>query len=276
MSEPDVPPLLGRAFRRETTDDPSMEQMVRILDFQDTAPSIRRLRQWSFAQAGVTPGERAVDIGSGTGTITRALATLVGPAGRVTGVDPNPMMRAVAASRTDAPNVTYVDGAADTVPLEDAGTDLVWCERVLQHVADAAGALREVARVLRPGGRALVLDSDHASRVNSDIDPEVEHAITLAFMGQMANPMAARHVPRQAIAAGLTVEPDVGSAALLFPQDLLLEAPLLRMAADQAVRDGTISAEQADAAVEAQHEAARRGWAFSAVTVFAFVLRKPE
>ena len=52
---------------------------MRILDFQDTAPSIRRLRQWSFAQAGAGPGERAVDIGSGTGTVTRALATLVGP-----------------------------------------------------------------------------------------------------------------------------------------------------------------------------------------------------
>jgi hypothetical protein len=76
--------------------------------------------------------------------------------------------------------------------------------------------------------------------------------------------------------AGFVVEPDVGSAALVFPPDLLLEAPLLRMNADQAVRDGRITADQADAAVASLQAAARAGWAFAAVTVFGFVLRRPE
>ena len=128
--------------------------------------------------------------------------------------------------------------------------------------------------MLRPGGRALLLDSDHESRVESDIEPAVARAIQQAFMSQMANPAAARHLPRQAMAAGLHVDPDIGSSALVFPQHLLVDSHLHRLAAEQAVADGTISHEQAEEALASLSAAAREGWAFSAVTVFAFVCRK--
>jgi SAM-dependent methyltransferase len=271
----DDPALLGRAFRKGTVDDPSVQQMVRILDVQDQAPSIRRLREWAVAMADIRPGENVADIGSGTGTVCRDLAGLVGATGRVTGVEPNPTMRAVAEERTVREAVTYVDGSTEALPFDDAALDLIWCERVLQHVDDPQAALHEFARVLRRGGRAVVLDSDHATWVHSDIDPEVEEAIGRSFRGQVANPSSARNIPRQAMTAGFMMEPDVGSAALVFPPRLLLEAPLMRMNADQTVRDGRITAEQADAAVASQHAAARAGWAFSAVTVFGFLLRKP-
>jgi hypothetical protein len=98
--------------------------------------------------------------------------------------------------------------------------------------------------------------------------------MTTAFMGQLANPMAARHVPRQAMEAGLSVDPDIGSTALVSPQELLLDMPVSRLSAEQAVADGLITEEQAAAALAAQAEAARHGWAFWAVTVFGFVCRK--
>ena len=87
--------------------------------------------------------------------------------------------------------VEFREGLATEIPLEDASVDLVWCERVLQHVPDAAAAVMEIARVLRPGGRALLLDSDHESRVESDMDPVVARELLLAFLGQMANSTAA-------------------------------------------------------------------------------------
>ena len=78
------------------------------------------------------------------------------------------------------------------------------------------------------------------------------------------------------MAAGFTVDPDIGSAALLFTQELLLEAPRLRHAGEAAVADGTLEADEVATAIGAQQEAARQGWAFSAVTVFAFVLASQE
>ncbi len=277
MADPsEDPPLLGRAFQRGTIDDPAVAMMVRILDFQDGAPSIRRLRDWTLARGAVRRGEKVADIGSGTGTMCRELAALVGSEGSVTGVEPNPVLRALAEERSDGAEVTFVDGDAAALPFPDAALDVVWCERVLQHLDDAPAALREMARVLRPGGRALVLDADHGSNVESDLPPHVETALQQAFMARVPNPYAARHLPRQAMAAGFVVDPDIGSSALLFPQEILGEAVRLRQAGAAAVADGTLSVDEVVTALSAQQAAARKGWAFSAVTVFAFVLAKPE
>lgn len=268
---------LGTAFRPHAVGGGAVAQMVALLDAQDAAPSIERLRVWALAAADVRRGEACVDLGSGTGTMTRRLAALAGPDVPVVGVEPNAVLRAVAEERAREQGVEarFVEGLATEIPLPDASVDLVWCERVLQHVPDAASAVAEIARVLRPGGRALLLDSDHGSHVESDLEPEVERALLDAFLAQMANPRAARHLPRQAHEAGLEVDPDIGSSALVFTHTAVESAEMQRLIAEQAVADGRITRAQADAALAAQAEAARQGWLFSAVTVFAFVCRKP-
>ena len=267
---------IGGIFQPGSVDDRAVEAMVTMLDAQDAAPSIERLRSWALQAGDVRRGDTCVDIGSGTGTMTRRLARLAGPDARVVGVEPNAMLRHVARRRAEAAGVELelVEGLATELPFADASVDVVWCERVLQHVPDAGAAVAEVARVLRPGGRALLLDSDHESRVESDIEPATARAMLDAFLDQLPNPRAARHLPRQAREAGLEVDPDVGSSALVLPPEVLVDSQLYRLGADQAVADGRITRAQADEALRSQAEAARAGWAFSAVTVFAFVCRK--
>ena len=267
---------LGSAFRPETIVDDAVARMVTVLDLQDRAPAIERLRAWMLAAGDVRRGEAVVDLGSGTGTMTRRLATLAGPDGRAWGIEPNRMLRGVAQARAEEVGSTaeFHDGLATAIPLADESVDVLWCERVLQHVPEPEAAILEIARVLRPGGRALLVDSDHESRVHSDIDPEVARAMTRAFMGQLANPTAARQIPRQAVLAGLAVDPDVGSSALVFSPEQLGAADLFRMALDQTVADGLITQDQADEAARAQDTAIAQGWAFSSVTVFGFVCRK--
>ena len=176
MADPgEESPLLGRAFQRGTVDDPAVAMMVRILDFQDQAASIRRLRDWTLGRGGVRRGEQVVDIGSGTGTMCRELAALVGRGrARHRGRAQSGAAGAGRGTVATATDVTYVDGTAAALPFPDACLDLVWCERVLQHVDDAQAALHEMARVLRAGGRALVLDADHGSNVESDLPRHVE------------------------------------------------------------------------------------------------------
>ena len=129
--------------------------------------------------------------------------------------------------------------------------------------------------MLRPGGRAVILDSDHATRITSDLEHSVEQRMNAAFQARTANPYAARNVPRQAIAAGLIVEPDVGSAALVMPREASLDQSLIAIVAAQAVADGTVTPAEAEAALASFRAATEAGWGFSAVTVFGFVLRKP-
>ena len=103
------------------------------------------------AAFGLPAGAVAVDVGCGDGRHSFRLADRFGFT--VVGVDPF----AVEAGR-EHPRVRFAVGAAEALPLEDESVDLVWCREALVHVADLDRAYGEFARVLRPGGRALVYE----------------------------------------------------------------------------------------------------------------------
>lgn len=94
-----------------------------------------------------------LDLGSGTGRFTPALAETFG--GPVYGVEPSSGMRQAATADAAHPAVAYLDGSAGAIPLPDASVDLVLLFLVWHHVPERAGAAAEIRRVLRPGGRVL-------------------------------------------------------------------------------------------------------------------------
>jgi len=109
------------------------------------------------ARADPKPGERVLDVACGTGIVVRSVVPLVGPNGRVVGVDYSPAMLAVARTRapSEAP-IEWYEASAEALPLSDAAFDLVLCQQGLQFFADKLGATREMRRVLAPGGRVAL------------------------------------------------------------------------------------------------------------------------
>ncbi len=114
-----------------------------------------------FFWGGPEPGERVVDLGSGAGMDTFLAALRVGPTGRVIGVDMTPQMlvrsRALA-ERLAVVNVEFREGLIEDLPVDDGWADVVISNGVLNLMPDKDAALREMARVLKPGGRLQIGD----------------------------------------------------------------------------------------------------------------------
>jgi SAM-dependent methyltransferase len=105
--------------------------------------------------AGLQPGQRVLDVACGTGAVTRLAAPRVGGSGRVVGLDVNAAMLAVAGSLPAAEGapIEWLQASALAMPLPRAAFDAVLCQQGLQQFPDRPAALREMRRVLRPGGR---------------------------------------------------------------------------------------------------------------------------
>ncbi len=272
-----VPPGGFRHSEIGVGGDAQTERLSMLLDLQAAQPAVIRLRDWAFERLAPVPGETAVDVGSGTGANTARLAAIVGRDGSATGIEPNPALREVAARRAQATGSTalFVDGTAGALPLPDASVDVLVCERVLQHVDDPDAAVREFARVLRPGGRVALLDSDWETGITHPGDPDVLARYRAFQLTQWANPFSGRLLKGQLLAARLAVDPDIGSSALVLPDEALREGGMLALSGASAVQSGALTQAELDALVDAVGAASARGEAFVSVTMFAVIGRRP-
>jgi len=152
---------------------------------------------YPFQAQVIASGQVVLDIGSGSGTDVFIASRLVGPTGRVIGLDLTQAMReklVANAERLGAANVTVLEGNAEEIPLPDASVHVVTTNGVINLVPDKDRAFREIARVLRPGGRLqladIVLDQEPSAtcRANPELWAEcVVGAVTRdAYLGALA------------------------------------------------------------------------------------------
>jgi arsenite methyltransferase len=171
------------------------EAGARRLEAVYTTPDVVGQRREVRRILGLRPGEHVVDIGAGPGLLAVEMAAEVGPDGLVHAVEPSESMRGLAAARErpqDAAAVEISAGSADALPLPDASVDAAVSTQVLEYVADVPRALAEVHRVLRPGGRLLVLDTDWDSIVWRSRDDARTARILAVWDEHLADP----HLPR--------------------------------------------------------------------------------
>lgn len=124
----------------------------RILVPEIFAPWARDL----VARADVRPGDRVLDVACGTGAVTREVAARLAGAGRLVGLELSAGMLAAARAASDGLPITWHEGDATALPFESDAFDWVFCQQGLQFFPNKPAALREMRRVLAPGGRVLL------------------------------------------------------------------------------------------------------------------------
>lgn len=166
------PPIAPHAtLPRHYADDHQRDRFVQAL-FDQGAPSYDRInaifslgsgaryRRDALRRAGLAPGKRLLDVATGTGLVAREAVGILGGAADVVGLDLSAGM--LRQARAALP-IALVQARAEALPLADASVDLVTMGYALRHVPDLVRAFAEFRRVLRPGGRVLLLEIDQPS-----------------------------------------------------------------------------------------------------------------
>jgi len=191
-----------------TVDDhePVSDRLIGNLDFWESLPSIQQMRSTMVTALAPIAGDRICDIGCGTGTELIRLAQIIGHEGRAVGVDASNLMCDETRRRAIDAGVEIDVMSADgrQTGLADRDFDGVRIERVIQHVGDAAGFLREALRIVRPGGRIVVADTDWGSLMIHPGEGSLVNRLKNAILDRpMGDPLAGRTLHGAMLAAGL-------------------------------------------------------------------------
>lgn len=142
--------------------DPDVSVLVATMETTAAWDATRRLRLWEREQLSPAGGCRLLDVGCGLGEAVLALGDELGDGGEVVGVDVSEAMLRVARSNAVGSRcrARFTVGDAATLAEPDGSFDVVRSERTLQWLADPLAAVTEMVRVLRPGGRLSLIDTD--------------------------------------------------------------------------------------------------------------------
>jgi arsenite methyltransferase len=237
---------------------------------------IRRRRHVREALA-AAPGERILDVGCGPGFYARELLDEIGPDGSIVAVDASPDMLALARRRCEGHgNVTFREGNAVALPVDDADFDAALCVQVMEYVADPAVALAEMHRAVRPGGRVLVWDIDWATVWWHSDDPERMRRVLQAWDEHLVHPSLPRTLGARLRAAGFV---DVAVAGQSFAtvdyDDESFAVAMLGMVADFVPGRNGVTGDEVAAWKAEQRSLAAQGEFFFEGTQFCFTAAKP-
>ena len=222
--------------------------------------------------------ERVLDIGAGPGLLAYDMAASVGPGGCVCGIDISEAMLAMSRQRCAGQTwVEFQTADATKLPYPDVSFDAAVSIQVYEYVADIPAALAELYRVLRPGGRAVILDTDYGSLVIHTEHPARMERVLRAWDEHFVHAGLPRTLSHQLCAAGFTIRRR--EAIPMFNpeyQDDTYGKGLLGIMASFAAERKHMSREEVDEWLAEFIELSRQGKFFFSLTRYLFVADKPS
>jgi SAM-dependent methyltransferase len=233
-------------------------QRVRVLD-------ALRLRE----------GERVADLGCGPGLLALDMRARVGDGGAIEGIDLSPDMIALAQRRCAAyANIGMRVGDVGALPFQDGAFDAAVCTQVYEYVPDVERALRELHRVVRPGGRVAVMDTDWESCVWHSSDAQRMHRVIEAWDTHCPHPHLPRVLGRMLREAGFSaVRCEVVALVNLAHEPQTFSHSVIALLARYGSK--ALGEEAAKAWADDLHALGARGEYFFSVNRFLFCAERP-
>ncbi len=230
---------------------------AKVEEAQDSEALVRYLREASLLDemtatndyirqvVDARKGQEVLDVGCGTGEEVRRLAAVVGPKGRVVGLD-SPTMVEAAREGGVPKNVEFVVGDAHALSFGNESFDRYRAHRVYMHLRDPAAALSEAVRVVRPGGVVVVSEPDWGTIAIDADDEEVTRAVAETIQAAMVEPWIGRRLLHLLRSAGLE-SVQIAPQFALFPSYRVAYDFLLADATGKLRRDAVLPAPRIDA-----------------------------
>jgi SAM-dependent methyltransferase len=187
-----------------TQPDTSPAFFIDFLEFLDNYQFIKTLRNQSNKSFNISAGHKVLDLGCGIGGATLSIAEITGPTGLAAGVDLSSAMIEYATRRTaNRREIEFRLGDACSVPYPDGFFDVARSERLFLYLPDRLAAINEMMRVVKPGGRVCLLDTDIDCTGVYSKNPARMRKMTSLVAASMPNPNSAGELPALAREAGL-------------------------------------------------------------------------
>jgi ubiquinone/menaquinone biosynthesis C-methylase UbiE len=248
----------------------------RCLALLDTLPYFRRYKQESYELLELLPGLAVLEVGCGLGDDVFRMAERVAPGGKVVGVDASNRMIEEARTRAPAnPATGFHLADARRLPFRDACFDRCRTDRTLQHIERPAEAIREMVRVLKPGGLLLAYDNDWGTFSVSGSDDETTRIIETLWADSFRNRWIGRYLKRYFLEEGLSDVSVYPSVSVVTDFELADQVYNLRQTAKRAAEAGRIAPADADRWLSEARAQSRTGAFLCTLTAFTVTGKKP-
>ena len=163
------------------------DELLRLVEeFNASAGAIKRRSRITEVLA-LNPGNRVLDVGSGPGNQAFELSAVVGPTGGIDGVDVTESAIEILRQRcSELDNVRFQLGNPSELPFDEYTFNAVMSSQVFEYLDDVAPGLAEIYRVLKPGGRVLILDTDWGTALWRSSNPDRMTRIMKLIEGHLA------------------------------------------------------------------------------------------
>ncbi len=224
------------------------------------------------------PEGKVLEVGCGTGATLRALVRREDFSGQAFGVDQSQdfvtAARDFVAGESFADRVSFVVGDAHQLDFPDATFDVVFAHTLISHVTDPLSVLREMVRVLRPGGKLAIFDGDYASMTYALPDHDLGQRMDAALVkASFNNPRIMRDLPRMMPEFGLKLESAWGEAVVEIGKGSYFKS-FAETYASYIVKAGFFPADVVERWLAAQQKAIEDGCFFASCTYYTYIARR--